>query len=87
MAIATCNFTRVELFVYSEEFPYFFVCRSSDWFLDNREKLSVEIRNAMVFRSILLPLFCLFILLIFESLMLKLRVKILIYLLKNNCNI
>ena len=35
----------------------------------------------------ILLLFCLFILLIFESLMLKHQLKILIYLLKNNCNI
>ena len=35
----------------------------------------------------ILLLFCLFILLIFESLILKLQLKILIYLLKNNCNL
>ena len=35
----------------------------------------------------ILLLFCLFILLTFESLILKLQLKILIYLLKNNCNI
>ena len=35
----------------------------------------------------ILLLFCLFIVLIFENLILKLQLKILIHLFKNNCNI
>ena len=44
------------------------------------------VQNAFQVYYILL-LSCLFILLIFENLILKLQLKILIYLLKNNCNI
>ena len=45
------------------------------------------VNSAFQVHYVLLLFFCLFILLIFESLILKLQLKTLIYLLKNNVNI